>query len=110
MAERRSRFSNRAVTGMEIFETTIGLARTRMGLDIGVRHGAVTEMPIGDRRYEVFSFGLLYLLGCRVGGVPLDPHSQPLRTGATMLTVRSWRAATFGRATKLSVCVMSRVE
>ena len=52
-----------SVTGIEISETAIGLARTGIGLDIRVHHGSVTDMPFDARRYDgVFSFGLLYLL------------------------------------------------
>ena len=48
------------MTGIEISETAIGLARTGMGLDIRVHHGSVTDMPFDARRYDgVFSFGLL---------------------------------------------------
>lgn len=52
-----------SVTGIEISETAIALARSRLGLDFPIFHGSVTEMPFDDRAYGgIFCFGLIYLL------------------------------------------------
>lgn len=38
-----------SVTGIEISETAIALARSRLGLDIPIFHGSVTDMPFDQR-------------------------------------------------------------
>jgi len=92
-----------SVTGIEISKTAIGLARTRMGLDIPIHHGSVTEMPFDDRVYDgVFSYGLLYLLDPPARAKLLaDCHRQLRRGGAMIFTVISKRAPMFGRGAKL---------
>jgi SAM-dependent methyltransferase len=92
-----------SVTGIEISETAIGLARTGMGLDIPIHHGSVTDMPFDTRRYDgVFSFGLLYLLDTAARARFLrDCHGQLRRGGAMIFTVVSKRAPIFGQGTKL---------
>jgi len=60
-----------SVTGIEISETAIGLARTEMHLDIPIHHGSVTDMPFDARAYDgVFAYGLLYLLDAAAREVP----------------------------------------
>lgn len=95
--------SGMSVTGIEISETAIGLARTGMGLDIPIHQGSVTDMPFDARRYDgVFSFGLLYLLDSAERAKFLqDCQSQLRRGGAMILTVISKRAPIFGQGTKL---------
>lgn len=92
-----------SVTGIEISETAIGLARTGMGLDIPIHHGSVTDMPFDDRRYDgVFAYGLLYLLDPAERAKFLqDCHGQLRRGGAMIFTVISKRAPMFGRGRKL---------
>ena len=52
-----------SVTGIEISETAIALARSQLGLHIPIIHGSVTDMPFDDRQYDgIFCYGLVYLL------------------------------------------------
>ena len=92
-----------SVTGIEISETAIGLARTRMGLDIPIHHGSVTDMPFDAQRYDgVFAYGLLYLLSPAERARFLQECRGQLRRGGAMIfTVISKRAPMFGRGTKL---------
>ncbi len=92
-----------SVTGIEISETAIGLARTRMGLDIPIHHGSVTDMPFDTQRYDgVFAYGLLYLLGPAERSKFLQECRGQLRRGGAMVfTVISKRAPMFGRGAKL---------
>jgi 2-polyprenyl-3-methyl-5-hydroxy-6-metoxy-1,4-benzoquinol methylase len=54
------------VTGIEISETAIRLARTKNNLDIPIYHGSVTDMPFDTKIYEgIFSFALIHLLNRR---------------------------------------------
>lgn len=50
------------VTGIEISETAIKLARED-GLDIPIHHGSVVDMPFDNKEYDgIFSYALLHLL------------------------------------------------
>lgn len=92
-----------SVTGIEISETAIGLARSKLRLDIPIHHGSVTDMPYDDKRYDgIFCYGLIYLLDAR-GREKLiaDSHDQ-LEPGGTMIfTVISKKAPMYGRGTRL---------
>ena len=92
-----------SVTGIEISETAIGLARTRMGLDISIHHGSVTDMPLDAPRYDgVVASGLLYLLGpAERAKFVQECRGQLRRGGAMIFTVISKRAPMFGRGTRL---------
>lgn len=41
-----------SVTGIEISETAIFLARTQLGLEIPIHHGSVSNMPFDARWYD----------------------------------------------------------
>lgn len=52
-----------AVTGIEVSETAIELARSKMHLTMPIHHGSVTDMPFDEQKYGgIYSFGLIYLL------------------------------------------------
>ena len=40
------------VTGIEISQTAIDLARKHLGNDLTIYHGSVTEMPFDDKLYD----------------------------------------------------------
>ncbi len=83
-----------SVTGIEISETAIALARSALGLSIPIFHGSVTDMPYEDRQYGgVFCYGLLYLLDA-AGREKLvrDCHRQLAPGGHMIFTVISKRA------------------
>jgi SAM-dependent methyltransferase len=92
-----------SVTGIEISETAIGLARSRMGLDIPIHHGSVTDMPYDNRSYDgVFSYGLLYLLDAPARAKLLQDCHRQLRKGGVMIfTVIAKTAPMFGQGPKL---------
>jgi SAM-dependent methyltransferase len=53
-----------SVTGVEISQTAIALARSGLGLQLPIHHGSVEGMPYDDACYDgIFCHGLLYLLG-----------------------------------------------
>ena len=92
-----------SVTGIEISETAIALARSRMGLELPIHHGSVSDMPFDDRQYDgIFAYGLLYLLDAPTRAKFLrDCHAQ-LRTGGIMIfTVIAKTAPMFGKGQKL---------
>jgi SAM-dependent methyltransferase len=90
-----------AVTGIEISETAIGLARSTLGLDIPIHHGSVTDMPYDDRVYDgIFCHGLLYLLdGPARAKVIADCRRQLAPGGAMIFTLIAKTAPMYGRGT-----------
>ena len=54
------------VTGIEISETAICLARTQNKLDILIYHGSIAKMPFDNKLYDgIFSYALIHLLNNR---------------------------------------------
>lgn len=92
-----------SVTGIEISETAIALARSELGLDIPIHHGSVTEMPYDDRHYDgIFCFGLLYLLDAAGRAKLIDDCYRQLAAGGQMVfVVISKTAPMYGAGPKL---------
>lgn len=91
------------VAGIEVSETAIALARTKMGLDFPIVHGSVTDMPFDDGRHDaVFCFGLLYLLDAAARAKLLRDCAGHLVPGGLMIfTVVSKADPMFGKGTRL---------
>lgn len=92
-----------SVTGIEISETAIEMARSRLGLEIPIYHGSVTQMPFDDRSYDgIFCFGLLYLLdGPGRAKLLADCQRQLAPGGQMIFTVISKKAPMYGQGTRL---------
>lgn len=92
-----------SVTGIEISETAIGLARSRLGLDLPIFHGSVTDMPFDQRRYDgIFCYGLIYLLDARGREKLLRDCVRQLAPGGQMIfTVISKKAPMYGQGPRL---------
>lgn len=92
-----------SVTGIEVSRTAIELARSKMGLEIPIFHGSVSEMPFDRRVYDgIFCFGLIYLLGADERAKLLRDCANQLAPGGTMIfTVVSKAAPMFGKGTKV---------
>lgn len=92
-----------SVTGIEISETAIKLARERLGLDVPIHHGSVTDMPYDDRRYDgIFCYGLLYLLDAPGRAKLLrDCHAQLTDGGQMIFSVVAKNAPMYRRGTRL---------
>ena len=92
-----------SVTGIEISETAIALARSRLGLEIPIHHGSVADMPFDGRQYDgIFCYGLVYLLDA--GGrekLIRDCHRQLSPGGHMIFTVISKKAPMYGQGTRL---------
>src|SRR5574344_1234223 len=51
------------VTGIEISQTAIDLAKKHFGHALTIHHGSVTEMPFDKNIYDgIYCYGLIYLL------------------------------------------------
>lgn len=86
-----------AVTGIEISQTAIDLARQN-GIDIDIVHGSVTGMPFDDKRYDgIFSHALIHLLnqGEREKFIQ-DCYAQLKPGGYMVFTTISKKAPMFG--------------
>ena len=91
------------VTGIEISETAISLARSQLGLDIPIHHGSVSNMPFDTRQYDgVFCYGLIYLLDAH-GRAKLirDCWAQLASGGFMIFTVISKDAPMYGQGPRL---------
>lgn len=92
-----------SVAGVEISETAIELARSRLGVEVPIVHGSVTDMPFDGRKYDgIFCHGLLYLLDAR-GREKLirDCYGQLAPGGNMIFTVISKKAPMYGQGPKL---------
>jgi SAM-dependent methyltransferase len=93
-----------SVTGIEISDTAISLARTQLGLQIPIYHGSVTDMPYDSKQYDgIFCYGLIYLLSTeeRVKLIT-DCYRQLAPGGHMIFTVISTSAHFYGEGVKLS--------
>lgn len=92
-----------AVTGIEISETAIALARSQLALEIPIFHGSVTDMPFDSRQYDgIFCYGLLHLLDApgREKFVR-DCYAQLAPGGRMFFTVISKKAPMYGQGKQL---------
>lgn len=92
------------VTGIEISQTAIEMARKHYGKEMTIYHGSVTEMPFDKEMYDgVFCYALIHLLdGNERKKLIQDCYAQ-LRVGGYMVfTVISKEAPTYGKGRYLS--------
>jgi SAM-dependent methyltransferase len=92
-----------SVTGIEISETAIALARTALGLEIPIYRGSVLSMPYDEREYDgVFCYGLAYLLDDRARAKLIADCYRQLASGGHMIfTVVSKEAPSYGGGSRL---------
>ncbi|WP_313641361.1 class I SAM-dependent methyltransferase [Paenibacillus sp.] len=90
------------VTGIEISQTAIGLARQN-GIDISIFHGSVTVMPFDNKRYEgIFCHALIHLLNHREREKFIkDCYDQLKPSGYMIFTTVSKKAPMFGKGKQL---------
>jgi SAM-dependent methyltransferase len=92
-----------SVTGIEISETAITLARSQLGLDVVIHHGSVANMPYDDKQYDgVFCYALIHLLDA-AGREKLirDCYGQLTLGGHMIFTAISKEAPMYGQGPKL---------
>jgi SAM-dependent methyltransferase len=95
--------SGMSVTGIEVSETAIALARAELGLDFPIHHGSVEAMPFDDRKYDgVFCHGLAYLLDAAARAKFFADCFRQLHPGGSMIfTLISKHAPMYGQGPKL---------
>lgn len=92
------------VTGIEISQTAIDLARNHFGNDLTIYHGSVTEMPFDDKLYDgIFCYGLIYLLDSNERRKLIrDCFNQLTEDGWMIFTAITKDAQTYGQGTLVS--------
>lgn len=93
--------SGKTVTGIEISETAIVLAKSHFGERITIYHGNVTNMPYDDGIYEgVFCYALIHLLD-KAERLKLlqDCYNQLAENGVMVFTAITKAADTYGQGT-----------
>ena len=87
------------VTGIEISQTAINLAKNKGGLDIVIHHGSVSDMPFGDTKYDgIFSHALIHLLDENDRKKFIQNcYEQLTPSGAMIITAISTKAPSYGK-------------
>lgn len=92
------------VTGIEISETAIGIAKKYYGETIKVYHGSVSAMPYDQELYDgIFCYALIHLLQDEERAKLISDCYNQLRSGGLMVFVAiSERDAAYGQGQELS--------
>ena len=92
-----------SVTGIEISDSAIKLARSQLALQFPIFHGSVTDMPFDNKLYDgIFCYGLIYLLNPAGRAKLIQDCWQQLAPGGCMIfTVISKTAPMYGQGVKL---------
>ncbi|NND33486.1 MAG: class I SAM-dependent methyltransferase, partial [Saprospiraceae bacterium] len=92
------------VTGIEISETAIELARKHCGPALTIHHGSVTSMPFDNRRYDgIFCYALVHLLNTRERQKFIrDCYNQLTENGYMVFTAITKEASDFGKGKLIS--------
>ena len=92
------------VTGIEISETAIDLAKRHYGDNIKIYHGAVGDMPFDQKVYDgIFCFALIHLLNEKERVKLISDCYGQLRPDGYMVFVAiSKNTGTYGEGIKLS--------
>jgi SAM-dependent methyltransferase len=91
------------VSGIEISETAIAIARRLFGSGLRIAHGSVGDMPFDDETYDgVFCHALIHLLDAEERKKLIaDCSSQLRKNGMMVFTVITKNAGTYGIGTRL---------
>ena len=74
------------VTGIEISETAIGLAKEYLGEEVQVHHGPVDQMPYDQQQYDgIFCYALIHLLDAPTRAKLIEDCYQQLKPGGSMV-------------------------
>ncbi|MFC6999963.1 class I SAM-dependent methyltransferase [Rufibacter roseus] len=92
------------VTGIEISETAIDLAKKHYGNDVRVYHGSVSAMPFDQELYDgIFCYALIHLLNEKERIKLIDDCYNQLKPNGYMVFVAiSKNDATYGNGVEIS--------
>lgn len=87
-----------SVTGIEISQTAIEMAKRHYGTEMLIYHGSVTDMPFDNILYDgIFCYGLIHLLGSNERKKLIEDCYNQLSDGGYMVfTAISKEAHTYG--------------
>lgn len=91
------------ITGIELSNTAIRLARKRFGSQTIIYHGSVVDMPFDTKKYGgIFCHGLIYLLAAdeRIKFIH-DCYEQLSDNGYMIFTAVSKQASIYGQGTAI---------
>lgn len=91
------------VTGIEISQTAIDIAKAQYAHSMTVHHGSVSEMPFDSHMYDgVFCYALIHLLNPEERAKLIRDCYDQLRPGGCMVFVAiSTQTAAYGQGTAL---------
>lgn len=89
------------VTGIEISQTAIDIAKKYFGSDLTLYHGSVTDMSFDNNLYDgIFCYGLIYLLDkAEREKLIHDYYNQLSENGIMVFAVITKEAKTYGQGT-----------
>lgn len=92
------------VTGIEISQTAIDLAKKHFNDDLTIYHGSVTEMPFDNKRYEgIFCHALIHLLDKKErANLIASCYRQLAENGLMVFTTITKKAHTYGQGIRIS--------
>lgn len=92
------------VTGIEISKTAIEIAHKKLGLNIKIFHGSVSDMPFDDKQYDgIFCYALVQLLDSNEREKFIkDCYNQLKPSCHMMFTVPSKKSVLYGKGRLLS--------
>lgn len=92
------------VTGIEISQTAIEMARKHYGTDMTIYHGSVTDMPFDKCQYDgIFCYALIHLLDSSEREKLIqDCYDQLTENGYMVFTAISKEAHTYGKGQFIS--------
>lgn len=96
--------SGMTVTGIEISQTAIDIAKKHYGDDMTIYHGSVTDMPFDNSLYDgIFCYALIHLLDEHERAKLIqDCYNQLAENGCMVFTVISKQAHTYGQSKFIS--------
>ncbi|ASK32668.1 SAM-dependent methyltransferase [Chryseobacterium sp. T16E-39] len=91
------------VTGIEVSETAIELAKDHYGSEMQIFQGSVTEMPFDKHLYDgIFCYGLLYLFNHNQRKKMIDDCFNQLQEGGWMIfSVISKNSPNYGKGKEI---------
>jgi len=92
------------VTGIEISQTAIDLARKHYGSGMVIHHGSVTEMPFDTIQYDgIFCHALIHLLNSKERAALIAGcYDQLIQGGLMVFTTITKEAPTYGQGKYIS--------
>ncbi|MBF8964546.1 class I SAM-dependent methyltransferase [Pontibacter sp. FD36] len=92
------------VTGIEISETAIAIAKSHFGESMQVYHGSVSDMPFDQKFYDgIFCYALIHLLDAKEREKLIrDCYCQLRPNGYMVFVAISKNTPTYGEGRKLS--------